>query len=86
MATQPHHCEPCSLQLDAMAKLADLSDSEDEEVVFMTAEERQKSKINEKESIDPGAKNYTAKNVASIRVAARLLEEHNISCFVAHLH
>ena len=32
-----------------MAKLADLSDSEDEEVVFMTAEEREKLKRNEKE-------------------------------------
>ena len=30
-----------------MAKLADLSDSEDEEIVFMTAEERQKTKSNQ---------------------------------------
>ena len=62
-----------------MAKLADLSDSEDEEIVFMTAEERQKKKPNEKEPIDPGDTKYTAENVASI---ARLLEEHDIPCFV----
>ena len=47
MVTQPHHCEPCSLHnITVMAKLADLSDSEDEEIVFMTAEERQKTKSN----------------------------------------
>lgn len=62
-----------------MTKLADLSDSEDEEIVFMTAEERQKTKSIEKEAIDPGDTKYTTENVASI---ARLLEEHGILCFV----
>jgi hypothetical protein len=60
--------------------LTDLSDSEDEEIVFMTADERQKSKSNEKEQSEPGDTKYTAENVASI---ARLLEDGDIPCFVA---
>ena len=36
--------------------------------------------MNEKEPIDPEDTKYTAENVASI--AARLLEEHDIPCFV----
>lgn len=60
--------------------LTGLSDSEDEEIVFMTADERQKSKSTEKEPSEPGDTKYTAENVASI---ARLLEDEDIPCFVA---
>ena len=63
-------------------KLTDLSDSEDEEIVFMTADERLKSKPDQKERSDPGDTKYTAQDVASI---AKLLEEDGIPCFVAGL-
>jgi hypothetical protein len=72
-ATQPQRSS-------TMAKLTDLSDSEDEEIVFMTADERQKAKSNEKEQSDPGDTKYTTESVASI---VRLLEEEDILCFVA---
>ena len=60
--------------------MMNLSDSEDEGVVFMTPDERQKAKSNEKEQLEPGDTKYTAEDVGSI---ARLLEEEDIPCFVA---
>ena len=65
-----------------MTLMTDLSDSEDEEIVFMTADERLKSKPDHKEQSDPGDTKYTTQDVASI---AKLLEEDGIPCFVAGL-
>ena len=75
VVTQPQHSD----LLLQMAKLTDLSDSEDDEIMFMTADERQKAKSKEKESSDPRDTKYTTENVASI---AMLMEEEDIPCFV----
>ena len=62
-------------------KLIGLSNTKDEEIVFMTADERQKSKS--KEEPGPGDTKYTLENVVSI---ARLLEEEDIRVlWLAHL-